>query len=77
MATQSLVEPLKDGTLVRILNSGYSRARIAEYRGPLGPKGARVYRVLVQKKPRRVYIEVLEDQLEVLDDAPRLRDTGG
>jgi hypothetical protein len=76
MTTQSLLEPLKDGTVVKILNSGYSRARIAEYRGPLGPKGARVYRVLVQKKPRHVYIEVLEDQLEVLDDAPRLPATG-
>ena len=69
MTTQNLIEPLKVGTIVKILKSGYSRARIAEYRGPLGPKGARVYRVLVQKKPRPVYIEVREDQLEVLDDA--------
>jgi hypothetical protein len=69
MTTQNQVEPLKDGTVVKILNSGYRRAKIAEYRGPLGPKGARVYRVLVQTKPRRVYIEVLEDQLEVLDHA--------
>ena len=69
MATQNLTEPLKIGTVVKILNSGYHRAKIAEFRGPLGPKGARVYRVLVQRKPRRVYIEVLEDQLEVLDDA--------
>jgi hypothetical protein len=69
MATQNLIEPLKDGTVVRILNSGYDRAEVAEYRGPLGPKGARVYRVLVQKKPRRVYIEVREDQLEVLPEA--------
>jgi hypothetical protein len=76
MTIQSLVEPLKDGTVVKILNSGYGRARIVEYRGPLGAKGARVYRVLVQKKPRRVYIEVLEDQLEVLDDARRLPATG-
>jgi len=66
---QNQVEPLKDGTVVKILNSGYRRAIIAEYRGPLGPKGARVYRVLVQKKPRPVYIEVLEDQLAVLNDA--------
>ncbi|HQU41579.1 MAG: hypothetical protein B7Z73_00345 [Planctomycetia bacterium 21-64-5] len=66
------VVPLKDGTVVKILNSGYHRAVIAEYRGPLGPKGARVYRVLVQKKPRRTYIEVLEDQLEVLGDAEGL-----
>ena len=66
MATQKLVEPLSVGTIVKIRDSGYARARIAEYRGPLGPKGVRVYRVLVQGKPRRVYIEVREDQLEVL-----------
>jgi hypothetical protein len=68
MAIQDLTEPLKSGTYVRILDSGFHRARIAEYLGPLGPKGARVYRVLVQKKPR-MYIEVLENQLEVLDAA--------
>jgi hypothetical protein len=67
MATENLTDPLKDGTFVKILSSGYGRARIAEYRGPLGPKGARIYRVLVQTKPRRVYIEVREDQLEVLN----------
>jgi hypothetical protein len=67
MITQNLIEPLKVGTVVKILNSGYHRAKIAEFRGPLGPKGARVYRVLVQSKPRRVYIEVLEDQLEVVN----------
>jgi hypothetical protein len=69
MATRNLIEPLKVGTVGRIRDSGYQRAKIAEYRGALGPKGARVYRVLVQRKPRRIYIEVLEDQLEVLDGA--------
>lgn len=69
MATQTQTEPIKDGTEVRILNSGYQRAWVAEYRGPLGPKGARVYSVLVQKKPRRIHIEVLEDQLEVMHRA--------
>ena len=64
MTTQNLTEPLKIGTIVRIRNSGYGRARIVEFRGPLGPKGARVYRILVRKKPRPAYIEVLEDQLE-------------
>jgi hypothetical protein len=67
MTPQDLVEPLKVGTNVRIRDSGYHRAKIAEFRGPLGPKGARVYRVRVQRKPRPVYIEVLEEQLEVLD----------
>jgi hypothetical protein len=66
MATPNLAEPLKVGTIVRIRNSGYPRAKIAQIRGPLGPNGARVYRVLVQKKPRPVYIEFREDQLEVL-----------
>ena len=65
MTTQNLTEPLKIGTIVRIRDSGYRRARIVEFRGPLGPKGARVYRLLVRKRPRPAYIEVLEDQLEV------------
>jgi hypothetical protein len=64
MTAHNLTEPLKIGTIVRIRNSGYGRARIVEFRGPLGPKGARVYRVLVRKKPRPAYIEVSEDQLE-------------
>ena len=68
MTPQKLTEPLQPGTVVKIHNSGFHRAWIVEYRGPLGPKGARVYRVLVVKKPR-MHIEVLEDQLEVLDDA--------
>ena len=68
VTAQNLVEPLKVGTVVRIRNSGYARAQIAEIRGPLGPGGARIYRVLVEKKPRPIYIEVREDQLEVLRD---------
>ncbi len=64
MTTQNLSEPFKIGTIVRIRNSGYGRARIVEFRGPLGPKGARVYRIRVRTKPRPAYIEVLEDQLE-------------
>jgi hypothetical protein len=66
MTTKNLTEPLKIGTIVRIRNSGYGRAQIVEFRGALGPKGARVYRVCVRKKPRPAYIEVLEDQLEVV-----------
>jgi len=65
MTTQNQSEPLKIGTIVRIRDSGYGRARIVEYRGSLGPKGARVYGVQVGKKPRAVYIEVLEEQLEL------------
>jgi hypothetical protein len=65
MTTQELPEPLKVGTFVRIRDSGYGRVQIIEYRGPLGPKGARVYRLMVRKKPKPAYIEVVEEQLEV------------
>ena len=67
MAIQELAEPLMSGTFVNVIGSNFHPAQIAEYRGPLGPKGARVYRVLVIKRPR-MYIEVLEDELEVLED---------
>jgi hypothetical protein len=67
MATQDLTEPLKEGTVVKILNSGFDRAEVVEYRGPLGPKGARIYGVVAVKKPR-LYMEVREDQLEVLSE---------
>jgi hypothetical protein len=69
MPTRDVFKPLDVGTAVKIKHSGYERARIAEYRGPLGPKGAHVYRVRVRGKPRPVYIEVREDQLEVLPGA--------
>ena len=67
MAIQELAEPLMSGTFVNVIGSNFHRAQIAEYSGPLGPKGARVYRVLVIKRPR-MYIEVLEEELEVLED---------
>jgi hypothetical protein len=65
MTPQDQAEPLAINTLVHVRNSGFGRGRIAEYRGPLGPKGARVYRVQYRRKPP-AYIEVLEEQLEVL-----------
>jgi hypothetical protein len=64
MTTQNSPDPLKVGTLVKIRNSGYGIAEIVEYRGPLGPRGARIYRVRVRSKPRPAYTEVREDQLE-------------
>ena len=45
-----------------------TRVRIAEDRGALGPRGVRVYRVRIQKKPRPAYIEVREDQLEKINE---------
>jgi hypothetical protein len=66
MTNREVYEPLKNGTVVKVRHSGFHRAWVLEYRGPLGPKGAPIYLVLVQKKPR-MHIEVREDQLEVLD----------
>jgi hypothetical protein len=66
MTTPNVTEPLPIGTLVRIRDSGYGVSRIVEYRGPLGPKGARIYRVQVRRKPHAAYTEVREDQLEVV-----------
>jgi hypothetical protein len=66
MTTQNQTEPLKIGTVVKIRDTGYGLARIVEFRGPLGPKGARVYRVQVRRKPSPAYIEVLEEQLEAV-----------
>jgi len=54
------------GDHVRIKDFAGQVGRIAELRGPLGPGGASVYRVKVQKKPRVSYIELLGDQIEYL-----------
>jgi hypothetical protein len=53
------------GDRVEILHSLGRKGRIVELRGPLGPGGAQVYRVLIQRKPKK-YIEVLEEQLVLL-----------
>src|SRR4051794_10106759 len=60
-----VVAPLKIGDRVKIKNYAGKIGRIAELRGPLGPGGASVYRVLVQRKPTLSYIELLGDQLEI------------
>jgi hypothetical protein len=61
-------EPLPVGTRVKIRHSGLRVGKIVEYRGALGPGGARIYRVRVRPKPNPAYIEVREDQLIVFDD---------
>jgi hypothetical protein len=59
--------PLKVGDWVRILNSGYTKpGKIVQYTGPLGPGGVRIFRVKMRGKPYPAYIEVREDQLEVV-----------
>ena len=58
--------PLQVGTYVKILDSNYDRARIVEYRGPLGPGGMRIYRLRVRRDPKPFSIDVREDQIEVI-----------
>jgi hypothetical protein len=46
-------------------------AQIVELRGPLGPGGVQVYGIAVVRrvagtKPIRTYIEVMEDQIELI-----------
>jgi hypothetical protein len=66
MALDKISGNLKNGTLVKIRNSGYRQGKIVEFRGLLGPGGAPIYRVLVRGKPNPAYIEVREDQLELI-----------
>ncbi len=66
MAISELPEPIKVGTFVKILNSGFARAKVVEDRGLLGPRGTRIYRVMYRGKPYPGYVEVREDQLEIL-----------
>ena len=59
---------IKRGDRVRIINGGGLTGRIVELRGPLGPGGVQVYRILLRKKPRPAYVEVLEEQIEVIGE---------
>jgi hypothetical protein len=53
------------GDRVKLRLSGGMRGRIVELRGPLGPGGVQVYRVRIRGK-LEPYIEVMEDQLQLL-----------
>ena len=64
-AKAKVVAPFNIGDRVKIRNYAGKVGRIVELRGPLGPGGASVYRVLVRRKPAVSYIELRGDQLEV------------
>lgn len=58
---------LSVGSLVKIKNSGYRKpGKIVEFLGLLGPGGTPIYRVRVRPKPKPAYIDVREDQLELV-----------
>jgi hypothetical protein len=62
------------GDRVEIMHFG--RGRIIEVRGPLGPGGAQVYRVLYRRKPKPAYIEVLGSQLRPAKTGKRSKPAG-
>jgi hypothetical protein len=57
---------LKLGDRVKIHYSDNWQGRIVELRGPLGVKGAQVYRVRIRRKPKPIFIELPEDMLELI-----------
>ena len=66
MIEKKVEQPLKVGDFVKIRNYAVKRGRIVELRGPLGPGGAEIYRVLIRRKPKPRYIELRGDQLVLL-----------
>ena len=62
-AKKKVARTLKVGDIVRIRNYANNRGKIVELRGALAPGGKQVYRVMVRRKPKSVYIELREDQL--------------
>lgn len=54
------------GDRVRIRHSSNLRGRIVELGGPFGPGGAQIYRVRVRGMVKPTYIDLREDQLELL-----------
>lgn len=52
------------GDMVEVLHLG--PGKIVELRGPLGPNGAEVYRVMYRTWPRPGYLEVWADQIRPL-----------
>jgi hypothetical protein len=63
------------GDRVEIMHFG--PGKVIELRGPLGPDGAQVYRVLYSRKPKAAYIEVLGSQLRPAKTGKRAKATGG
>ena len=55
---------------VKVRHHSPLRAKIVEYRGPLGPGGAHIYCIRIGRKPKPLYVEVREDQLTLIPPKP-------
>ncbi len=60
------------GDWVRIRLHPDVHGQVIELRGPLGVGGAQVYRLLLDREPDDTFVEVPEDELEVIRPAPEL-----
>jgi hypothetical protein len=65
MAEKKAPPALKVGDMVKIHHFGIPRGRIVEVWGPL-MAGKQVYRVIVRRKPKPMYIDLTEDQIELI-----------
>jgi len=72
MTTKKASPQFQVGDRVTIRYWEHWRGRIVEFRGPLGPGGALVYRVRIARKPKPTYIEVREDQLIAIPTPPKV-----
>lgn len=70
-AKKKVVPTFRLNDRVVIAYSDGMEGKVIELRGPLGPGGAAVYRVLLRRKPRVEYVEVLGDQLKLVTDEAR------
>jgi hypothetical protein len=60
-------DPIKLGDWVKIVSPPCGlTGRVVEFRGPLGPKGVKVYRFQLRRKPKPAYFEVVKEQLETI-----------
>jgi hypothetical protein len=66
MAAEKSVPAFQLGDIVRLHDVNKRRGKIVELRGPLAPGGMQLYRVLLRRKPRPAYIEVREDQIDLI-----------
>lgn len=57
---------LQLGQFVQFVALPERRGQIVELRGPLGPGGAQIYRVRYGTKRNHRFVEVREDQLELI-----------